>query len=1137
MSMEKPVAFRPSIVICVGAVGQRIHEHLARLCEGLDEPLRAGVACLYIGERDDVARRLPTLAHAPASAPPPDGGRPNAEQQDAGQPDTNGPFGTAFALALQEVQGAPVNEAIGLNAYAIENPRTQVLIVGHTSAGRGRVDRLAWIAEQVRTRLLAEDFSTEVYYFLSDFREYYESSVLKDARVPDWAMSLRAREAQPRSSDRIDASLGYDLPIVTFGFVYQKKGQAQQTFNSRDVVEYAVAEAVFGMIATMAAAAPGLVEAVQPSPRSIDVTARLGNLGTSLIRFPRAEAHEYCSDMLGVELLEHWIRGMRTGITEAQQAQQRKQAEEFEKLIREWIGGTLWRPPQRAGRDAWPQLAALQPDSRDRLVRYQRSSEQLLAPLSVAEVAKLASSRDDDNAWSEAANINEGKVSEYFPRWEEAARRAWNQIEREIDGRLTSHVDALWLRTNGSWEEAKAYVNALGEQITAMKELLVRWRRDHERRYRQATRRFHALARPIPGADEPTILGGEDVPTDTLARPDAMGTEIGIVGPSGGVPPLPSQTATRGPQPTMPTISRQYTQSVASQSKDPRDEEQRQLRRGIERRIGYLRKRVPAVAALVALVLIAAPPMSLLAFDILPPDWGVTPGLSAIVVSATCALLAATSWAYRRWCLGRLRDCELALVECSRLYYRYRCARHEDNLRAELLMTFHWRVQAMREQLRDWPQHLANLADELRQNATDTEHRLFHGPSGARDVLIGSGERLLDSLRPVATEVRRQRLDAPAESWHSSLERMNEQLRALFRALPHGVIGSEVAVLKEHMRTFTRRVVEPYLAGRLASISAALRGADGAGVTIWHDAQHRATPLYLGYGTDSLTIVCGRREDLRSVAAMPLSRETTLLRTQDSERNREWLLVAQFVQGGLLTNWPLSVVRSRGTSQPTHSHVFSADDADDDVDDVVATFSASDSFDTDAAGTGQFGSDTANGVEPTDDDSAAGDTFDVDTAAPDPGADDHEGSGGNEHDNASAWSDTEGSPPASGSATMRPEERGAPPGAGYPSERSEPLVPSIPYTTTPPGFGSPSSGPAVGRLSAAEDDEYLDDIPLLPLPGAPDLDWSASAESTHEPISADELLAAEQPDLGSDAEGGDAGDESFDFGERDDRHL
>lgn len=882
MPSQRTVKFRPSIVLFVGSCGEQIHGHFIRLCMGLDEPLLAGVACIQVDEAGELAKRVSVIAH-------------DGRYQD----EPKRPLREVFNEALEEdgVQGERAHDRILDAGYAIENNNTQVIIAGHTGMRANNTRSLATIAQALRTFLVNEDVPTQIYYVLSDYRTHNQTTPINDTTAPAWASTLYG---------------GGDLPPVTFCFIYQKKGQTQQTFNPRPTVEYASAEAVFGLVATGVVGVPALSEALQTSPRITDITERIGSLGTSLIRFPRAEAGDYCARRLAAELLNHWAQGLGRNISPVNRKQQQQDADRFERRLRGWIGGKLWA---FRGDQEWPHLKRLSSDSQESLRRYEIASAKLFEPLRMREVERAAASRAGDDAWNEAVKVSAGRVGDFYPAWEGSARLAWAQAEKEAIARLDATVDALWLDDQGSWEVANEYVGYLSQRLVETKEQLIRWRQAHERRYRG---RLASLLRMAPPATEDTsgsIIGTDDAEMMGLVRPDARGTPVSD---DGLPPPVPSQHAPFSgdsalSEPTRPADNQQ------EREKDPLKDDLRRAQRGVERRIAYQRKRVPTAAALVGACLVADPPLALLALDVLPDAWRTSLVLASAIFLGIGFVLLLAGWLYRSRSLDRLEEAHLALIACYENMYRFKCDQHEDRLRAEVTMELHWHVQAMADLLRDWPRLILATQREFEADATATEAALFAGPGGARDVLIGNGEWLRTSLAPVYSVMRREQVGNPAVGWHATFEQINDHLRESFRASPRSVIASGKAAFKDSIVTFTRAIVEPYLA-RASSIGAALSLSAGASRDIWAAALQRSKPLYAGYGGGAEeTIVCGRAAELRAVSDLPRGRRNTVL-TKDVERNREWMLVAQFIQGGARTNWPPRFTPGRPVGRTADPH-------------------------------------------------------------------------------------------------------------------------------------------------------------------------------------------------------------------------
>ncbi len=640
-----------------------------------------------------------------------------------------------------------------------------------------------------------------------------------------------------------------DMPHVDFCYLYEELGR-HHTFHRQDDIEYAAAEALFALAATAVPAAPVVQQATQKALGVTDVDARIGSLGTSLILFPRPEAERYCTDRLAAELMQTWAESNLVG--EQSETYRVRASEDMETIFRQ-----LADDDDRPGADGlpWASLAS---------ILDQRQAEQL-----ERRTAELMSAFDYDQvdsdghrareSWRAVVQRREGNAIIAFHVWEQVARSAWLAAGNAIAQRIAGTVERLWLAEGEGEPAALSYVQRIDEGVQLLRERLVDWRVAHAQDYARD------LAELDGRSQGPWML--EPLPATTYA-------------------PAASQVdATEASK--LPSLE----QEVVSR---------------LQRRVAWTEDRLPPWLNLVAVCLMACPPLILLTLDALPHGWGVQVLPAILTTLGIFGLAAAVCWMLRTRAEAKVIAARQDLLAVFRRYYVYRCERREDELRTVVLGPIYRRVSRMCERLEHMHRFLETVCQGLLDDATRTRDALFDGAAGQRDVFVANGERLTKdgayTLDDLYAEISRRRQTTNEESaaWHRSAAQMVVTLRRWLSERETSILDMPDAIVEAAIRDFSAEVIRTYLVDDLVDLRSALAAKGERRKSIWREALHRSHVLFRPKTSPQPLLLVGgvdpHRAALEGASPHP---DVVHVRTH----HPDWLLVAQFAPGGALTKW------------------------------------------------------------------------------------------------------------------------------------------------------------------------------------------------------------------------------------------
>lgn len=639
-----------------------------------------------------------------------------------------------------------------------------------------------------------------------------------------------------------------DMPHVDFCFLYEELGH-HHTFHRQEDIEYAAAEALFALAATAVPAVPVVQQATTKSLGVTDVDARIGSLGTSLILFPRPEAERYCTDLLAADLMQNWTESC--GVAEHDEAYRERASEEMESIF-----GQLADGDERPGVDGppWPSLTALLNDRQ--AAQFERRTVELFAPFDYDNVAD--DSARSSESWRMVAQRREGDAIIAFHVWEQVARSAWLVAGDAIAKRITGTVEDLWLAEGEGASAALTYVQRIDEGVQLLRERLITWRVAHANNY----------ARDLAELE----LRSQGPWTLASAPAEAVAASSGSL----------HLEASRLPAKEQDLVAR------------------------MERRVAWTEDRLPPWLNLIAVCLMACPPLILLTLDSLPHAWGVQV-LPAIIVTLIIGCLAAfVCWMLRKRAESKVIVARQDLLAVFRRYYAYRCERREDELRVVILGPFHRRVSRMCERLEHMQRFIATVRQGLLDDAALTRDALFDSAAGHRDVFVANGERLTKdgayTLDNLYAEVSRRRQTTAEESdeWHHSTDRMVATLRRWLSERETSVLDMPDAAVEAAIREFSAGVVRTYLVGDLVDLESALAAKGERRKVIWREALRRSHVLFRPKTSPQPSLFVGgidqHRAALEGASPHP---DAVHIRTH----HPDWLLVAQFCPGGALTKW------------------------------------------------------------------------------------------------------------------------------------------------------------------------------------------------------------------------------------------
>ena len=885
MRPSVPPKFRPSIIIYVGTTGdttagtgaatagitrgiaKSVYHYFHELCASLDAVLYSGVGILTVadGSEDATLHLLRENETAPRE----------------------GNFRILLGDLLRQVQGDRLKSSIERAGYAVPQPYPQIYIVGHTHA-----DWVSEVARWTNDVLETNRHLSFIAYMLIDFPRYTGSPLTQFSGPPtisaisniypplNWIPPAWTRDLLP------DGDL---LPRVNFCFMYEEANQ-DRTYVEEADIHYAVAQALFALVATGISTTVTFREATGISIITTDLDTRIGSLGTSLIHFPRDAAEQYCSNIHGAAIIRSRIHStQKPEHTEQAQSKIREQAQ----LNAEQINTDLSDQNVRPGvpEHHWPGLSFLENDVQQEL---QNKTETLFS---------LFRARKD---WEVLPKRREAQAFQSFRGWRlNALPRAWKEAEQVINKRIEQIIDSV-LQRDDSGELVKIYLDQFDTVLQQALDGFMKLREEHKAYYDEEIDKLQRLSVGpwVIAEDAPVIIDqatSVSQATPTLASISASTNQP--TRPMG--PPLSLSnsgiTAERTTLQAPPVVS---TQDFDDQSDAGQERLPQKLLRDLEKRAEWMKNHIPTITGLIGVGIVTTPPLVLLILSLLPLSWFMYKNVVLLVILSVAFVIAMACWLFRLRAQWRADAAERAFLDVYRFSFAYRCEQQEDQWRAIITWPLLRKVRKIRQRLENMENVIDYLAKQLERNASQTIDELFASPAAFRDVFIADGELLTKSgytLESLNQRINHLRQIDPREKWHQSNGQINEHMNAYLAM--HKITflspNDEQELLKE-VQEFCRIIISLYLHGDLIDIGKALYTDSRKNSVIWQQVQKRAKILYLPRNeAPELFFICGREEHCNAILEKTLPPNTTIVRTLPYE----WLTVVRFWTGGTGTRW------------------------------------------------------------------------------------------------------------------------------------------------------------------------------------------------------------------------------------------
>jgi hypothetical protein len=869
--------FRPSVIICIGEAGELIREYLTpnyamhprrlqkpaspstyHLLANIDPVLRDCIALLQVVTEGDDANPGEALAFPLLDNTFPD--------DDDDMPKGAGTLAEMIFKALFSVMLARRFDPIWEEDYSISVSRAQVFIVGDPN--KNNAPWFAEILKIVREAARKLHYEAPVCYILNS----YEFGI-------DYSHTLK----RPLNSPNLKWS-AFELPNFSYLYESMITYPLLMTIN-RDEVRYATAESLLGLVASGLTAWP-LYESEMQLPPDLENYARhVGNLSTSMIRFPRPTASRYCASQLTIDLIEKWRHDLdQSTIDPAQRVEVKDQADVLIDQLEGWISEREPRPFAEESR--WPSFEILRqgnhPDSPK--VAYRQAdiydhlvdkTEDLFELFAYRDITRAYRRRQDrTQTWADMANERWGLSIGQYDEWQRFAREAWNALDARVQSEIRREVDRRWAAVPNGFAVARVFVDEFGDELAKLARRVSETRKDHEVGYRNRRAYFARLADGNWESNRPPGPGGGSGGlgnTAVRARP-SMGNTNASGGAGGGL------------------VGRQ--QAGGGGSGGPPDPEE-QIARDLRRRASYKQRIIPSIGVLVSLAVLGGIAATFAASALGVPFASLP--IAGALLTALVALVNAGFLA------GRWIDSIAArktILAFDRARYIHRCETQEDTERIHLLLVLRQRIDRMRGRLDNMDTFLEGISTTANGDGQRARDDLFRGAAATRDIFIANGERLQEhgahTLDSLAANVEQARQNRPLEEWHRTLDTLRDRLIQELRQERLSLMEMEDQDLQRYLYHFTEQVIGGYLVGALVDISVALDKPD-----IWRDVLERVRrPLYFantGVRDPHLTFVCGMPQDLnRATQARYIPANAFKVNTRSSE----WLMVVSFFRGG-----------------------------------------------------------------------------------------------------------------------------------------------------------------------------------------------------------------------------------------------
>lgn len=334
-------------------------------------------------------------------------------------------------------------------------------------------------------------------------------------------------------------------PPATFAFLFSRMLPHTLGLLTHELLEYILAEAVFGLCSTGVTETPWMQQLMSVTPGVSALDERVGGLGACMIRFPRAQVERYCFNLLGAALLEYWSERERDSLS-SKEGRQRFETRRQEQITRaqQFVNGTLddWLSnifePPAPDQDGWPDPETVS----EQLVQRVSVLSTLRVDLgyggdpnddpgkllSREEVERLIEGRDPTGESQQDPETHArfwGEVTDQLWRthqdrnrdqMEHATMLVYDSMVEEMSAHLEAHVDSVWLNPDQGWRAAEAFTKALTVELLdpALESLAKQRERDYDQ-YMAELAHFETLAHEAEAEVDGEIYTGEN---DTLVR-------------------------------------------------------------------------------------------------------------------------------------------------------------------------------------------------------------------------------------------------------------------------------------------------------------------------------------------------------------------------------------------------------------------------------------------------------------------------------------------------------------------------------------------------------------------------------------------------------------------------------------------
>lgn len=450
--MDEPVPrqFRPTIIIFVGTVGEvttgqtasiastisqgqgtdsasqspkSVYEYFCDLSTMLDPVLYQGIGLLTIDEGGTHTKVLSMTDSEIKS----------------------GDFTPLLTGVLHDIRGYRSIYEIEDAGYPVLTQHPQIYIVGQTDS-----TEVSNVAEQLNTLLGDERPLALISYVLT---EEHTPLPQQQPVIRSWVENL--------------LSNAQSMPLVNFCYIYEEMGQHLLYMEEADI-RYAVAETLFGFVATGITAASLFKTATSLSLTNSDADARIGSLGTSLIKFPRTHVESYCIDMHGVELVNNWMNAMQ--LSKEQQEALNLHVREQAQQMGDRLSDNARRPG--FGERSWPNLAFLEDD----FLKYQVKE-------ATENIFRNFSNR---KRWAADPKGCEAQALQDLSAWKDATKQAWEKVKNVLERQVSGEVDKIWLQDKQGILAAKVYADQLDIALGQVRDSFKSPNVSHQETYEEA---------------------------------------------------------------------------------------------------------------------------------------------------------------------------------------------------------------------------------------------------------------------------------------------------------------------------------------------------------------------------------------------------------------------------------------------------------------------------------------------------------------------------------------------------------------------------------------------------------------------------------------------------------------------------